>query len=208
MKTLLIPDVHGELELLELALKNHPEHNYVFLGDLIDRGDNSRDCIRKAVELAEAGKAKLILGNHEIMALMAIKNPKEHRDWWYRNGGFATMSSYDSDKDFKMDLEHYLELAHHYLIEDDRLYAHAAVPTLYGGTVIGEDHLWQRPQDGFYNPTPHGINFTFHGHTPVPSPTVIKPDGITSRYYFDLGMGQLAVYDVEISKFKTYGVGT
>jgi len=78
----IIPDIHGQVEKLRLALQNlgwrrngttwlHPEPNrqIVFLGDFIDRGPENAAVIRIVRELMDAGRAQAIMGNHELNAI-------------------------------------------------------------------------------------------------------------------------------------------
>jgi len=83
MKTYdIIPDIHGQAAKLEAALAalgwrraalswTHPDPDrmIVFLGDFIDRGPDSRSVLKTVRELVDAGKAKAIMGNHELNAL-------------------------------------------------------------------------------------------------------------------------------------------
>jgi hypothetical protein len=78
----IIPDIHGQAEKLRVALKNlgwerrgatwtHPEpgRRILFLGDFIDRGPENGAVIRIVRELMDAGRARAIMGNHELNAL-------------------------------------------------------------------------------------------------------------------------------------------
>lgn len=78
----IIPDIHGQAEKLRAALRNlgwrrsgtswwHPEpgRNIVFLGDFIDRGPENGAVIRMVRELMDAGRARAVMGNHELNAL-------------------------------------------------------------------------------------------------------------------------------------------
>lgn len=78
----IIPDIHGQSAKLEAALAGlgwhrtvvgwtnpDPDRQIVFLGDFIDRGPNNRDVLKTVRELVDSGKAKAIMGNHELNAL-------------------------------------------------------------------------------------------------------------------------------------------
>ena len=83
MKTYdIIPDIHGQSAKLESALASlgwrravgnwihqDPNRMIVFLGDFIDRGPDCRAVLKTVQELVGAGKAKAIMGNHELNAL-------------------------------------------------------------------------------------------------------------------------------------------
>lgn len=86
----IIPDIHGQAEKLRVALRNlgwqrngltwshpDPDRGIVFLGDFIDRGPENAAVIRIVRELIDAGRARAIMGNHELNALhFHTKNPE------------------------------------------------------------------------------------------------------------------------------------
>lgn len=69
MRTFIIADLHGcfdELQLLLNKISYDPaKYSLVFLGDLLDRGPKSLDCVRFVRALCENGNARCVLGNHE-----------------------------------------------------------------------------------------------------------------------------------------------
>ena len=78
----IIPDIHGQAEKLEALLaqlgwrrttagwaNDAPERELVFLGDFIDRGPDNAAVIRTVRSLMDAGKARAVMGNHELNAL-------------------------------------------------------------------------------------------------------------------------------------------
>jgi serine/threonine protein phosphatase 1 len=68
-----LSDLHGRLDLLEAALAYYPsDTQYVFLGDAIDRGPDSRGVVRKLLELSDANRVVLVRGNHEAMIANAV----------------------------------------------------------------------------------------------------------------------------------------
>jgi hypothetical protein len=78
----IIGDVHGcatKLEALLVALGyqkadgtgeyRHPERQAIFVGDLIDRGDEQLQVLRIVKSMVDAGTARIVMGNHEFNAL-------------------------------------------------------------------------------------------------------------------------------------------
>jgi hypothetical protein len=73
----IVGDIHGELEGLRLLLKKlgyreeggliaHPAgRKLVFVGDLIDRGPDSRGVLHLVRRLVDSGQALVVMGNHE-----------------------------------------------------------------------------------------------------------------------------------------------
>ena len=98
-----IGDVHGHLPQLERllsAMSEASEHDgrLTLLGDLIDRGPASLKCVRRALSPAATlgfVSRTLLLGNHEMMMLMAFSgrpDAADAQDIWIANGGDTTLS--------------------------------------------------------------------------------------------------------------------
>lgn len=101
-QVVVIPDLHGRVDLLQSALNLYPDAHYLCLGDAIDRGPHSLPTVELLLELHAAGRATLLMGNHERMAM---EGPRWYRDylgthdmgdyrkamegyqWWMRAGG-------------------------------------------------------------------------------------------------------------------------
>jgi hypothetical protein len=74
----VVGDVHGEIRALEALLKalgyrqngEHPGgRRLVFVGDLIDRGEDSPAVAERVMTLIQRGHAQCVLGNHELNLL-------------------------------------------------------------------------------------------------------------------------------------------
>ena len=63
----VIPDVHGNIEALTKAVEWAKSRNnlMVFLGDIVDYGFNSIECVHLVYNLVSYGKAIMTKGNHE-----------------------------------------------------------------------------------------------------------------------------------------------
>jgi serine/threonine protein phosphatase 1 len=95
-RTIAIGDVHGchtALATMLDALKLSTDDTVVMLGDAIDRGPDSRDCIRQLMELAERCRVVCIQGNHEQMLLDAVDGRMALQEWLV-HGGAETLDSY------------------------------------------------------------------------------------------------------------------
>ncbi|MDF1607535.1 metallophosphoesterase family protein [Hoeflea sp. YIM 152468] len=105
--TYAIGDIHGRLDLLEALLSaigddaGGRQARILFLGDIIDRGPDSRRCLdRVLATLDELPGSRLILGNHEEFLLNFVDRPTERAaiaSRWLVNGGVATLQSYGLD---------------------------------------------------------------------------------------------------------------
>ncbi len=82
-----VGDLHGEYDRLMTALEDvafDARHDRLFsVGDLIDRGPRSRECLALALESWFFG----VRGNHELMAWEALEKGGESRALWVINGG-------------------------------------------------------------------------------------------------------------------------
>ena len=98
-----IGDVHGEKAKLDELLRQirgdaarHGQaYTIVFVGDLIDRGCESRAVVETAMRLNAEEGAIVIRGNHEELMLHAYDhNESAGIYWWATNGGDETIASY------------------------------------------------------------------------------------------------------------------
>ncbi|TVR18146.1 MAG: hypothetical protein EA401_00045 [Planctomycetota bacterium] len=99
-----IGDVHGWWSRLEDLLPQCQGH-LVFVGDLIDRGSQSREVVQAVRALVEEGRASVIMGNHEYALVRGLGcpdigipgNDELYEAWWSRYGGATTAHSYGAD---------------------------------------------------------------------------------------------------------------
>lgn len=92
----IIGDVHGEYEtLLALVSKLPQESELIFVGDLVDRGLQSKE----VVEFVRQKYHQVVMGNHEVLMikygeeLLATKELPMNNTWM-RDGGIETLLSY------------------------------------------------------------------------------------------------------------------
>lgn len=94
-KAVVIGDIHGcsrSLESLWGKLEPYKDRLHIFVGDYIDRGEDSKGVIEFLLSVQEQRSCVFLRGNHEEMLLNA-SNP-DRFELWLRNGGKATMRSY------------------------------------------------------------------------------------------------------------------
>lgn len=90
-----IGDIHGcarALEALIAALPIGPLDIVIPLGDVVDRGPDSRGAIEFLMSLRSRCDLRPILGNHEEMMLSVLDGEAPKR--WLKHGGTATLDSY------------------------------------------------------------------------------------------------------------------
>ncbi|HKX27370.1 MAG TPA: metallophosphoesterase family protein [Blastocatellia bacterium] len=137
-RTLVIGDIHGKLKLFNRLLgemEYQPgEDRLILIGDLVDRGEDSRGVVARAIELKREspGRVVVVRGNHEAMMLAALAHPDgEQAELWYYNGGVETLQSY-MDRDGNLDVpeEHWDFMASlpTWYEDEQAIYVHASLP--------------------------------------------------------------------------------
>lgn len=134
MRTIVIADIHGcynELKTLFSNLLEKEEYDkqtdkLIFLGDYIDRGNDSRLVINFIQTLQkESDNVIALMGNHEYMFLDYYDNCGS----WINTGREKTLESYNGfNEQFKSDVQWMRNLPLYY--EDEYfIYVHAGVDT-------------------------------------------------------------------------------
>lgn len=206
-----IGDVHGcntELQLLLRQLPLDAGSTVVFLGDYVDRGDDSRGVIDTILELSKRVKVVALRGNHEEMMLDFLERPESAgAGLFVFNGGSTTLSSYEGQKGhFDIPPAHleFLRNLKYFYETEDYFFVHAGVPNIPLRKLNIEEHgdqmLWVR--SSFMNSTFRWEKLIVHGHTPVDHPELLE-----KRINVDTG----CVYDnrltaVELPSKKIYQV--
>ncbi|BDP44863.1 phosphoprotein phosphatase (plasmid) [Deinococcus aetherius] len=161
----LIPDLHGRSDLLDVVLTAYPDRPLVFLGDLVDRGPDAPGVVARVRALVESGRATLCLGNHDHLFAHGMRT----KALWNLQTVFQWPDLAAGRADAEWLLEHgvhWHRVGHVYL-------SHAAphVPGSGGwGANTHPDHLWGRPdveRKLGRNPLPRGCTLAVHGHTPT-----------------------------------------
>ena len=203
-----IGDVHGECEKLERLLgfiredarEWAPAYRIVLLGDLIDRGPDSRGVVALAMRLAASGEAIVLKGNHEELMLHAYAQRESIGIYhWATNGGDETIASYkhangaaDDWRD-AIDREHIGWMGSLPTIWRDEarglVFVHAGIDPQTFPACKEEIYLWTRSPKFFdpgrwpKRPELDGL-LVVHGHTPTPD---FKPHASPRRINVDTG---------------------
>lgn len=196
-----IGDVHGRLDLLDRLLAQiagdvdgvaAERIVLVFLGDLIDRGADSRAVVERVIRGASEGplagvRMVCLRGNHEDTMLEFLADfsvgPR-----WFRNGGLEAIRSYVGEVDAKLALDYprlqkmlYRAMPTHHLRflssiptwhqEGDYLFVHAGVrPAVPLERQDPYDLMWIR--EPFLGTDQRWEKMVVHGHTVVSEPEV------------------------------------
>jgi serine/threonine protein phosphatase 1 len=98
-----IGDIHGRLDCLDSIMsqisydeagRDKADTTIVFLGDLIDRGADSRGVIERAMDIAGRYKTVFLMGNHEEILIRAWEGDSRAAALLHRVGGRETVMSY------------------------------------------------------------------------------------------------------------------
>lgn len=173
LRTFVIGDIHGCAatlrQLVEEKLCPFPADHIYLLGDLIDRGPDSKGVFDYIFELQERGlHVESIRGNHEEMFLQASDNPRDL--WlWGANGGLATLASFRADGpgDIPPRYRDVIAALPLYILLDDFVLVHAGLnfdpPDPFADT---EAMLWTR--SNFVDRVRIGGRRLICGHTTTP----------------------------------------
>lgn len=207
-----IGDIHGcarSVEsLLEKLTPDYGKLEFVFVGDYIDRGPDSKGVVDLLVNFRQDYNCRFLRGNHEQMLLDAYD--KDMLDLWLMNGGKTTLESYGAKYNELHRLEGHMDFyreTEFYYDTDDYFFVHAGIPPHMTIAQCLEDDetvhefLWERNHlNAFETPWEKTVVF---GHTPRPHP--IRKDkmlGIdTGCVYESLGYGKLTAVVLPETEF-------
>jgi serine/threonine protein phosphatase 1 len=191
----VVGDLHGCYGLLARLLQDPPEGRHmVFVGDYIDRGEDSAEVLRLLMRLQKAGSdcVTCLMGNHERMLLDFLDAPERSAKRWLNSGGLQTLASFRvpppqstagtedwlRTRDYLVDaigpeLEDWIRSLPLTFQSGNITVVHAAAdPNRAIDDQSSEDLLWGN-QDFFRLPRVDG-NWIVHGHTIVSEPLVEK----------------------------------
>ena len=124
-----ITDIHGELKKLESVLNQidvRPDDIFVFMGDYIDRGPDSKGVVDRVIQQSITNKCIYLMGSHEY-ALLHAKSDDYYQFLFDNYGGPATIKSYGSFENiFKIHGDFFNNLKFYYLT-DKYLFVHAGI---------------------------------------------------------------------------------
>jgi len=211
-RQIAVGDIHGCAKTFRVLVRDElrltSSDHLIVLGDMIDRGSDSKGVIDEIIALKERGiRVQVLQGNHEEMMINASQS-NESNDYWIRNGGQETLDSfgvkYVSDipstyLDFIRHTEIYVETAEY-------IFVHAGLNFNKSDPFSDYDSMkWIRKME--VDPTKIGNRTIVHGHVPAPLPLLLKLRKFNINLdagcvYKDIpGMGNLLAYDVSNKKF-------
>jgi serine/threonine protein phosphatase 1 len=206
-----IGDVHGcarELHILLAELPLTPDSTLVFLGDLIDRGNYSREVVSTVINLSKKYRVIALRGNHEDMFVQFLeKRETPDAASFIFNGGSSTLASYsDEDGSYVIPDDHrkFIFSMPLYYETEKFFFVHAGLPEVPLKDLKPELHrmqfLWARHP--FLTSQFNWGKVVIHGHTPISAPDIRR-----NRINIDTG----CVYDgsltaMEVNSGKLFSV--
>jgi serine/threonine protein phosphatase 1 len=99
-----IGDIHGRRDLLDSLLEKierddcdrpRSDTKLIFLGDLVDRGADSKGVVERLMALRDASPdVRFLMGNHEELLILAYEGDRRATGLFNRVGGRETLLSY------------------------------------------------------------------------------------------------------------------
>ncbi len=205
-----IGDVHGEAERLshlhalvfEDAARLGVAPFLIQVGDLVDRGPDSRSVVARMMQLESNGfDSIVIMGNHEELMLTAYDRPEGTDLYhWKTNGGDTTIASYEAVNGVQDDWRQSIDRGHIAWVralpsiwrDESRglVFVHGGINPREFPNCSGEVRRWTRTSAFFdsddWPERPELENIlVVHGHTPTESQT---PDVQRRRINVDTGV--------------------
>lgn len=133
MRYIAITDIHGELEKLNNLLskiETKPDDVFVFMGDYIDRGANSKGVVDRIIEQGNTHKCIYLIGSHEYALLHSQTD--DYYQWLFENyGGPATERSYGGFQNILRTHGDFFKSLRFYYLTDKYLFVHAGINPAY-----------------------------------------------------------------------------
>lgn len=198
MVTLAVSDIGGRLEYLEAAFSVEDVDDYVFLGDYIDNGPNSKEVLESIIDIYNPKYTTFLLGDRDYLAIHAVLHG-QYRDYWLSTGGQQTLDSYNGD--YALLEKHLLKLvliSQGWHLRHGLLFAHKRKPMLsdwYNASVVSaifpEENrtLWEGP--------------AVLGHEVVDRPFFDKE---SKTFFINCGSKMLGLMKINWADYKTTGV--
>lgn len=151
---IVVGDVHGQFNMLMRLMDKLPQTiNICFVGDLIDRGPDSR----KVIEFVRKNNYNCVMGNHEDLI------SRDYSLWMY-NGGTQTLKSYGVNYKEFLELDDAKWLNELPILTEWNEYIISHSFAYKGLNTPEEDLLWGRV---FPRPIKGSRFKSIFGHSPV-----------------------------------------
>lgn len=173
MSTYIISDIHGCNITFRKALKAirlKKSDRLILLGDLIDRGVDSKGVLDTVLLLLENGfDVQCIMGNHEKFLLDSLSDLTS-KITWLRNGGKETLRSFLTSDVERIPQKYidFIKTFKYYLLLDNYILVHAGVNMTIEDPFSDQySLLWLRDWGSLFDSKWLGERVIIHGHTPT-----------------------------------------
>lgn len=213
MRTFIISDIHGNNELFRKALKEiglKKSDKLILLGDLIDRGPDSKGVLDTVILLLQSGfNLECIIGNHEQMLLDAKYSPNSFNQWIV-NGGDKTLSSFLTRSVEKIPRKYFdlISSFKYFINTEGFIFVHAALNMKLKDPFTDKNTLlWERNPEKFLDEDWLGSRKLIHGHNPQAQKEILDSIATNSKiicvdngtYINKDGYGSLCILQLENS---------
>lgn len=217
MRVIVVADIHGNDTKFRRALKSvslKKTDILVLIGDLIDRGTESKQVLDTIFLLEEKGFSNIIYirGNHEQMLLDSIED--ENKEYiWLKNGGDKTLQSFKVKFAFQIPKK-YIEFINSSLMYyeyENFIFVHAGLNlNIENPFEDTKSLLWSREFDESKLINSSLSNkIVIHGHTPIHKNKILenfkrfKVINIDNGVYFNEDeFGSLTIIDITNKKIN------
>lgn len=200
--TWTIGDIHGCIRtfryMVEELLHIQPGDTLVLLGDLIDRGPDSKAVIDLCLDLRYGGVILHALrGNHEEMLLRADESDDAFNQWM-RNSGMTTLHDFgvqcdtftgrEALKEIPVRYMDFFRQMPYYLETNNAFLVHAGINEILDNPLDDTDTMIWIRQESYHMPFLKNRKL-IHGHTPWPVKRVLAQQYAPSRLVYNLDAG-------------------
>lgn len=185
MRIIAISDIHGCYaalqNLLERVKYNKHKDRLIIVGDLVDRGPQSKEVVQYVRELSLSYDVQVIGGNHDDMFTLWLDSPNQIPEYEEQNiGGSKTIWSFCDNKIYK-DIDHlrlhlqeqfepeisFLKSLPEYIEDEYFNFVHAGINPHIKDWRTSDSYYFKRDRKVFLNSIhEHNKIFVF-GHTPT-----------------------------------------
>nr|WP_273230062.1 metallophosphoesterase family protein [Kosmotoga pacifica] len=193
--------MHGcfkSLRALIRKIRPQKKDRFVFLGDYIDRGPQSREVVDFLINFSTKYDCVFLRGNHEAMLLDYLHGGPWGK-YWELNGMEATLRSYGGLEGIPENHIQFFENTKLYHTDSGYLFVHAGIrPGIPLEMQKSEDLLWIR-EDFIYYERPFKKGTVIFGHTPnYRAPLILEGKiGIDTGCVFGGSLTALRVDDMK-----------
>jgi serine/threonine protein phosphatase 1 len=195
MARFAIGDIHGGAKTFRALLEKaglNPDDRLYLLGDLIDRGPDSKGVLDRVLQLMERGNdVRPVRGNHEDMLLQAVAgNDDAYLRYWMETWGRLTLKSFGvlSPDDIPDRYLAFLEGIPYTWSDEGFIFVHAGLEMTSNDPELDSSPLtmmWARETTPFGSDRLHGKTLvTGHNIRPLP---LIKASLLTNHFQLDNG---------------------